>query len=152
MSFDLLDRVRRNIGVRLALWYAFVFALNCVALFALAYYLLAAAIGSKDREVLQARLREYAAIYVGSGLASLRNAIQHEEGSQQTFFVRLVSAWNDVSVINVPDEWITFKDIPGGVAGYRQRVSVIRVPKTAERDFAIASLTLPDNSLLQVGR
>jgi signal transduction histidine kinase len=152
MSFDLLDLARRNTGVRLGLWHALVFAISSFALLALAYYLLAAAIGSKDREVLQARLREYAAIYVGGGLASLRNAIQHEEGSQQTFFVRLVSAWNDVSVVNVPDEWITFKDIPGGVAGYRQRVSVIRIPKTAERDFAIASLTLPDNSLLQVGR
>ena len=37
MSFDLLDRARRNIGVRLGLWYAFIFTLSTVALFALAY-------------------------------------------------------------------------------------------------------------------
>ena len=51
-----------------------------------------------------------------------------------------------------PADWITFKDIPGGLAGYRQRVGFIRIPKNAERDFIIASMLLPDNSLLQVGR
>ena len=152
MSFDLLDRARRNIGVRLGLWYAFIFTLSTVALFALAYYLLAAAIGTKDREVLEARLREYAAVYGNSGPAGLRRAIQQEEGSQKTYFVRLLSPWNDVSLVNVPDDWITFKDIPGGWAGYRQQVGVIRVPKNAEKDFVIASAVLPDNSLLQVGR
>src|SRR6185369_5116927 len=124
MSFDLLDRVRRNIGVRLALWYAFVFALNCVALFALAYYLLAAAIGTKDREVLEARLREYAAVYGNSGPAGLRNAIRQEEGTQKTYFIRLLSPWNDVTLLNVPDDWITFKELPGGWSGYRHQVGV----------------------------
>jgi signal transduction histidine kinase len=152
MSFDLLDRTRRNIGVRLGLWYAFIFAVSSFALLAVAYVLLAAAIGGKDRELLAARLREFAAIYDNSGLGGLRAAIQQEEGSQQTFFVRLVSAWNDVSFVNVPDDWITFRDIPGGWTGYRQKVGVIRVPKNAERDFLLASAVLPDNSLLQVGR
>src|SRR5881396_1251615 len=152
MSFELLDRARRNIGVRLGLWYAFIFTLSSVALFALAYYLLAAVIGTKDREVLEARLREYAAVHDNSGLAGLRNAIQQEEGSQKTYFVRFVSPWNDVSLVNVPDDWITFKDIPGGWAGYRRQVGVLRVPKNAEKDFVIASAVLPDNSLLQVGR
>src|SRR5438552_1735347 len=101
MSFDLLDRARRNIGVRLGLWYAFIFTLSTVALFALAYYLLAAAIGTKDREVLEARLREYAAVYGNSGPAGLRHAIQQEEGSKRTYFVRHLSPWNDLSHVNV---------------------------------------------------
>jgi signal transduction histidine kinase len=152
MSFDLLDRARRDTGVRLGLWYAFIFALGSFALLTLAYYLLAAAVNRKDREVLEARLREFSAVYDNSGLSGLRNALQQEEANQQTFYVRLVSAWNDVSFVNVPDDWITFKDIPGGLAGYRQRVGVIRIPKNAERDFVLASAVLPDNSLLQVGR
>ena len=152
MSFDLFDKARRNIGVRLGLWYAFVFTLSNVALFALAYYLLAAAVGSKDREVLRARLGEYAVVYANGRLPALRNAIQTEEGGRKTFFVRLVRPWNDVAFVSVPDDWIAFKDIPGGWAGYRRQVGVIRVPKDAERDFVIASAVLPDNSLLQVGR
>lgn len=152
MSFDLVERARRNIGIRLGLWYAFVFGLSSVALFALAYYLLAGAIGGKDREVLEARLREYAAIYESGGLSGLREALQQEGGSQKTLFIRLANAFNDVSFANVPDDWITFKELPGGWAGYRQQVGVIRIPKNAEKDFVIASAVLADRSLLQVGR
>ena len=103
MSFGLLERARRNIGIRLSLWYALIFTLSSVALLALAYYLLAAAIGSKDREVLEAQLREYAAIYdrprARPGCATRFN---RRKEARQTFFVRLVSAWNDVSFVNVP--------------------------------------------------
>ncbi|HKI69159.1 MAG TPA: hypothetical protein VKA67_06190, partial [Verrucomicrobiae bacterium] len=152
MSFDLLKAARRNIGVRLALWYASVFALSSVALLVLAYYLLAAAIGSKDREVLQAHLQEYAAIYDNGGLSALRDAIQQEANGQKTFFIRLVNAWNDVTLLNVPDEWITFKDMPSGLAGIHRRVGFVRIPKNTEKDFLIASMLLPDNSVLQVGR
>lgn len=152
MSFALLDRARRNIGIRLGLWYALVFALSSVALFALAYYLLAAAVGGKDREVLEARLRAYAAIYENAGLAGLRDAIQRDEASQKTLFIRWIGAWNNVSLVNAPEDWITFKDLPGGWAGYRQRIGIVRIPRNAEKDFVIASANLADHSILQVGR
>jgi signal transduction histidine kinase len=152
MSFGLINAARRNVGVRLGLWYAFIFACSSVALLGIAYYLLATAIGSKDRELVQARLREYAAVYDAGGLSDLRTTLQEEQGNQKTLFVRVVNAWNDVAFANIPDDWITFHDVPGGLAGYRQRVGVIRIPKNAERDFIIASAVLPDNSLLQVGR
>ncbi|HEX9047333.1 MAG TPA: HAMP domain-containing sensor histidine kinase [Verrucomicrobiae bacterium] len=152
MSSGPLEKLRRNIGVRLGLWFTFVFTLSCIALFALAYYVLAAAVGNKDREVLQARLREFAAVYDNGGLPDLRRVIQQEEGRQKTYFVRVVDIWNDVTLLSVPDEWITFHDIPTGFAGYRQKIGVIRIPKNAEKDFVIASTLLPDNSLLQVGR
>jgi len=113
---------------------------------------LAAAIGSKDREVLEARLREFAAVYDNGGLAALRHVIQQEKGDQKQVYVRLVSAWNEVALVSVPDDWVTFRDIPSGLAGYRQKIGVIRIPKNAEKDFVIASTLLPDNSLLQVGR
>ena len=152
MFYGPLEKLRRNIGVRLGLWYASIFTCSCIALFALAYYVLTAAIGSKDREVLQARLREYAAVYENGGLSELRAVIHQEESGQKLFFVRLVSAWNNIAYVDAPDDWITFKDIPSGLAGYRQRVGIIRIPKNAEKDFVIASAVLPDNSLLQVGR
>lgn len=152
MSYGPLEKIRRNIGVRLGLWFAFIFALSCVGLLALAYFVLASAVGNKDREVLQARLREFAAVYETEGLAGLRNAAQQEEGDQKTLFIRLVSPWNDVPYVIVPNDWVTFHDIPTGLQGYRQRIGIIRIPKDAEKDFVIDSALLPDNSLLQVGR
>jgi signal transduction histidine kinase len=147
-----IEQIRRNIGVRLGLWSAFIFALSCVALLALAYYVLAAALGNKDREVLQARLREYAVIYHNDGVRGLRTVVRQEEGSQKTFFIRLVSPWNEAVLVSVPDEWVTFHDLPSGLAGYRQKIGVWRIPKNEEKDFVLASALLPDNALLQVGR
>ena len=152
MSFDLLKHAGRNIALRLGLWYAFVFAVSSVALLMISYYLLAAAVSHKDREVLLARLQEYAAVYDNGGVPALRAAMQQEAGDPKAFYVRLVNPWNQATLLNVPGDWITFRDIPGGLAGYRQQVGFIRIPKNAERDFIIASTLLPDNSLLQVGR
>jgi signal transduction histidine kinase len=152
MSFGLINLARRNVGVRLGLWYAFIFTCSSVALLGLAYFLLANAIGNKDRELVQARLREYATLYRAGGLRALQNALEQERGSQQTFLVRVANVWNAVLFSNAPDDWWTSEEIPGGLAGFRQRVGVIRIPKTAERDFVVASAVLPDDSLLQVGR
>ena len=152
MSFGPVEKLHRNIGVRLGLGSAFIFAFGCIGLLALAYFVLAAAVGSKDREVLEARLRGFATVYASDGLRGLRNAVQQEEGNQKTLFIRLVSPWNDVPYVIVPDDWVTFHDLPTGFAGYRQQVGVIRIPKNEERDFVIASALLADNSLLQVGR
>jgi signal transduction histidine kinase len=101
---------------------------------------------------LQARWHEFATVYDHGGLPDLRRAIQQAEGDHKTFFIRLVSPWNDLALVSVPDDWVTFHDIPSGLAGYRQRIGVIRIPKDAEKDFVLASALLPDNSLLQIGR
>src|SRR6266567_7048451 len=73
MSSGLLEPLRRNIAIRLGLWYALIFTLSSLALLTLAYYLVAAAVGSKDREVLAARLKEAAAVYDGGGLTALQD-------------------------------------------------------------------------------
>src|SRR2546426_6366382 len=101
MSFGLLDRLRRNIGVRLSLWYALIFTVSSVALFTLAYYLLAAAIGSKDREVLEARLKEAAAVYDGGGVGALQRWVKSQSPQlQQTLFVRLLNVFNSVVFVS----------------------------------------------------
>ena len=49
MSFGLINIARRNVGVRLGLWYAFIFACSSVALLGLAYLLLVNTIASAER-------------------------------------------------------------------------------------------------------
>ena len=78
MFSGLLDPLRRNIAVRLSLWYALIFSISGWALLAFAYYLLAAAIGSKDREVLGARWKEVAAVYQAGGVPALRSWWENE--------------------------------------------------------------------------
>ncbi len=149
-----MDRLRRNFALRLNLWHALIFIACSGVLFLLVYYVLVAAVERKEREVLEARLKEYALIYRTGGLTSLRGwaAQQKETGAPTQFFVRFVDRWNQQFVVQVPDEWVSFRDVETGWEGYRRQVGVIRIPKDEERDFALVSLAFADGSLLQVGR
>jgi len=147
-------RLLRNFSVRLNLWYVLVFTTSSLALFLLLYYFLAAALEREEQEVIQARLKEYAAIYQAGGVRGLQSWLYRQEGSpkQKSFFVRLLTGRDSVTLLSVPEEWVAFRDAGLGWDGYRRQVGVLRIPKDAERDFAIASTVLPDGALLQVGR
>lgn len=153
MFCALVDPLRRNIAVRLSLWYALIFSLSGLALLAFAYYLLAAAIGGKDREVLEARWKEVAAVYEAGGLGALRSWWDSEPPQvQHTLLVRVVDVFDQVDFVRWPEDWVTVRDVPIGRTGFRWPVGIIRIPQTAERDFILAAQFLPDGSLLQVGR
>src|SRR5947208_14262190 len=114
MFSGLLDPLRRNIGVRLGVWYAFIFGLSSIALFTLAYYLVAGAVGSKDREVLEARLKEAAAVYNGGGVGALQRWVKSQpQEVQQTLFVRLLNVFNNEAFVSAPTDWVTFQAVPG---------------------------------------
>jgi signal transduction histidine kinase len=154
MSSGLLEPLRRNIGLRLSLLYALIFTLSSVALLAVAYYLLAAAVGSKDREVLEARLKEAAVVYEASrGQASaLRNWVRSQPAEvRNTMFVRLVNSFNNADlIISAPEEWVAFRDVPGW-EGFLQ-TPYIRIPQNAERDYTLGSVEFRDGWVLQIGR
>lgn len=153
MSSGLLSPLRRNIAVRLSLWYALIFSLCGLALLAFAYYLLAAAIGSKDREVLEARWKEVAAVYQAGGIGALRAWWDSEPPQvQHTLLVRLVDVFDVVEFVRWPEDWVSVRDVPIGRTGLRWPVGIIRIPQNAERDFILLPEFLPDGSLLQVGR
>jgi signal transduction histidine kinase len=152
MSSGLLDPLRRNIGLRLSLFYAFIFTVSSVALLALAYYLLAAAVGGKDREVLEARLKEAAVVYETGGVIGLRSWVASQPPEvQNTMFVRLVNTNNNSGlVVSAPEDWVALKDVPGW-EGFL-RVPYLRIPQNAERDYTLGRIELPGGWVLQIGR
>jgi signal transduction histidine kinase len=146
-----LRDLARNIAVRLSLWYALVFTCSSLALFVFVYYMLVAAVGSKDREVLVARLKEAAAVYDASGITALRSWVASQpEQIHSSLFLRLVTPFGQTPVVYAPKEWITFHDVPGWDGRSREE-GTIRVPRNAQQDFMIQSGLLPDGSLLQIG-
>jgi signal transduction histidine kinase len=153
MYSGLLDTLRRNVAVRLSLWYALIFSLSGLALLAFAYYLLASAISGKDREVLEARWKELAAVYEAGGTGGLRGWWESEPPQiQRTLLVRLVNVMDNVVFVRWPEDWVTTRDVPIGRSGFRWPVGVLRIPQDAERDFILAAQLMPDGSVLQVGR
>jgi signal transduction histidine kinase len=147
-----LDSLRRNIGVRLALWYALIFMLSTGALFALAYYLLAAAIGAKDQELLESQLKEAASVYENGGVRALRGWVGDLPAQvKNTTVVRLVNGFTQLALpINTPPDWITYRDIPG--FGGLLKVRFIRIPLNAEKDLIRDQAEFADGSILQIGR
>jgi signal transduction histidine kinase len=152
MSFGLLKLLRRNIGVRLSLLYALIFTVSMVALLALAYYLLAAAVGSKDQEVLEARLKEAATVYEAGGVIGLRSWVVNQPAEvQNTMFVRLVNPTDNTGlVISAPPDWVALRDVPGWEG--LLKAQYIRIPKNAERDYTLGRVALADGWVLQIGR
>ena len=78
MSSNPLERLARSFTVRLSLGYAALFTISAAILFGLLYLLLASTLQSKDQEVIEARLRECAAVYDNGGLAALRDLVQRQ--------------------------------------------------------------------------
>ncbi len=106
MSYGLLDRLWRNIAVRLSLWYALIFALSAAALLGLVYYLVGREFERKDQEVILARLKEYATVYQAGGAQALRQRALQENrpGDEKAFYVNLITPQVVLPII-VPDEW-----------------------------------------------
>ncbi len=80
----------RSITFRLNLWYALTFLLSVAVLFVALYFLVAAAVQRQDREIVEARLKELAAIYNNGGAASAAElgATQRRCETRKTFHPR----------------------------------------------------------------
>jgi signal transduction histidine kinase len=142
----------RSITFRLNLWYALTFLLSVAGLFVALYFLVAAAVQRQDREIIEARIKELAAIYNGGGPMVLANWIHRsEEGKREILYVRVVSRWREVLVLKAPDGWVNYEPAQVNL-GVASQVVTVRVPRDQQRDFTIAAMMLRDGSELQVGR
>lgn len=146
--------VLHKFTVRLSLWYATLFTLSAGVLFGLLYLLLASALERKDHEVIETRLRACAALYDNGGLDALQEFVQSSRGADKprSFFVRVAGASGTVLLMNVPDDWVQFDPAALKPGGDVSRLVWLRIPQDADSDFTIASMRLPDNSVLEVGR
>lgn len=138
---------------RLNLWYASIFILSALLLFWAAYFLLGTALQRKDREVIESRLKEYAAIYQNNGLSALRSWIA-SSGDAQTerpLFVRVINRFNQVVFLTAPQEWVEVGPLTFDF-GVPRQVAWLRIPRSAERDLVLAATRFPDGSVMQVGR
>lgn len=154
MSSNPLDRLTRSFTFRLSVGYAALFTLSAVILFGLLYLLLASTLQRKDREVIEARLRECEAVYDNGGLAALQELVQRSRDSDKdkSFFVRLAGQRGSVLLLAAPDDWVQFDTSTLDRGGDLSRLVWLRIPKDEERDFTVAAMRLPDGSVLQVGR
>jgi signal transduction histidine kinase len=154
MSSNPPKSLTHSFTFRLSLGYALLFVLSAATLFGLLYLLLASTLQSKDQEIIEARLRECAAVYDSGGLRALQGLIQRsrESDRDRSFFIRLAGLRGSVLLLTAPEDWVRFDASALDRGGDPSRLIWLRIPKDEQRDFTIAAMRLPDGSVLQVGR
>jgi len=152
-AWERVGRAARGLSFRLNLWHTLIFTASALALFAVFYWLLSFAIERKDREVVQAGLAEFAAVYNSRGAPGLRAHLAPlvNAPGRQTLFVRVTSPAGTTPVLIVPQEWVTM-DVRELAPGIRLETPYVRRPANDNRDLTIGQQGLADGAALLVGR
>jgi signal transduction histidine kinase len=152
MSSSWIDRVNQALGLRLAAWYLGTFLASTTVIVGLTYGLLATSLETRDHDIIQSTLREYATRYQAGGLPALARAIEVEQrsGLREPLFVRLVGPFQDVLLYSLPETWGAFdlSELPGGQNDIWGQVRA----RDRNAVLEVATLPLGGGTVLQVGK
>src|ERR1700726_4046996 len=143
MSSGQISRIWQSFAVRLSLLFAPTFTVSAVILFALLYLLLTSFFEQSEREIIQARLKECAAVYEARGLLALNDLVHRTEFDQNEgpFFVRVTGPQRSVLLMVAPREWLSETGVAADSNGVGQN-AWLRIPKDDRSEFIIASTQL----------
>jgi signal transduction histidine kinase len=115
-------------GLRLALWYATLFVIGSLAIVVLTYYVARVSLEQRDRQIIEAKIGEYASAYRRGGIGALADTVRAEQlTAPERLFVRVVDRGAETIVLSQPQGWN---------------------PEALE----MASMRLRDGTLVQVGK
>src|SRR5690242_12471962 len=125
---DSRPRGSRPVGLRIALWYATLFIIGAMAIVVLTYLLTRASLEQRDRQIINAKLGEYANVYARGGVSALADTVAAEQRTApERLFVRVAGDGSQALVLSSPGAWN---------------------PSSLE----VASARLDDGVLMQVGK
>lgn len=118
----------RTFGLRLALWYATLFVSGAIAIVFVTYFLTAASLAQRDRQIINGKLGDYAAAYLRGGVRVLAATVRAEQQvAPERLFVRVVDRGVEAVVLSNNAGWDPAK-------------------------LELVSATLADGTLVQVGK
>jgi signal transduction histidine kinase len=154
MSSNPIERSGWSFSLRLNLGYAALFVFGCLALFLVAYFVLATQVQQKEKELIQARVDEYRGWYEGGGLEGLnQNFRTRPTSGKNAFFVRVFGPRNSVRFLSVPEEWQDFDLKQVELVGVDDKQPWFSLTGQDGKHvwlFGVAQLS--DGHLLQVGK
>jgi signal transduction histidine kinase len=154
MLLKRIERLWHSFTVRLSLWYAATFTFSTVVLFALLYFLLISFFERSEREIIQERLKECAAVYESRGLRALKDTVNQRQFTENEgpFFVEVTGPLGNVALLVAPADWVDFNNFSSVFAEPNSNSAWLRIPKDKRSDFIIESTPLSDGATLRVGR
>ncbi|MDR1988844.1 MAG: hypothetical protein LBQ09_01280 [Acidobacteriaceae bacterium] len=92
----------------LTLWYAALFVAASIVLVLITYALTAASLATRDQQIINASLGEYASVYARGGLSELAATVRAEQRTApERLFVRVVSRGAEAIVLSDSEGWDT---------------------------------------------
>jgi len=93
-------------GLRLGVWYATLFVLGSTAIVSLTYYLTAASLAQRDRQIIRDKLAEYGTAYYRGGINLVADTVRAEQRTaQERLFVRVVDRGAEAIVLSEREGW-----------------------------------------------
>jgi len=155
MSSRWRDVLRDALGLRLALWYAIIFVASALALVAVTYVLLSASLRRWDRDTIETALVQYGRAYMIGGVQALAREIQDGNlaASPGPLFVRTVGPGQELVFFSMPQQWrrLDLSQLETPRLRGEQTWSVLDIGDDGNA-LEVASVRLPDGTLLQVGK
>ena len=155
MYLELLRRFRRSFSFRLTLYFATGFILGSLLLFGFAYFLVSSSLQANDKTAIQLKLKEYADEYQIHAITGVKTIVESEtsSGTLRPFMVRLASPHNETIFLKPPTEGVNYDFKQLEQTNGTETSTWIHLKAPDEDDaLDIASLRLPDHSLLQIGK
>lgn len=101
-----MSSARNAFGLRIASWYAALFAVSAIAIVALTYAVAARTLAERDHQILRSTVAEYAGAYARGGLRLLANTVQAEQAvAPERLFVRVYDRGVESLVLSNPQGW-----------------------------------------------
>jgi signal transduction histidine kinase len=137
----------KTLGFRLTLWYAAIFIVSSVILFAVSYFFLTLSVRDNRREI-ESKLRKYVSLYERGGVAAVRKAA---DDARNAYFVRVLGPGDNTVFFTNSALWKKFDVKPSQqqpAAGQWQYF-----PATTDADvLELTSVDLPGGIVVQVGK
>jgi len=150
-----LDRIGKNIVIRLTLWYAVVFIFSFLVLFGIAYYFLYTSIKYLEKQDIIVEHNELTIKHINGGLSALKEELdfEHQVSGKNFFLVRITNPQNDIVFLNIPDQSAEsdFKELEGITVSENEQWTHL-TGHSDLHDWDILSRFLSNGYLLQVGK
>lgn len=158
MSLSKIKNLTRQVGVKMTLWHLFLLLISACFLFFIFYYLFSQSLEDKDHEILQAKFKEYSAIYQIGGEKALKTHMSSPDISfkeNAEFFVRIES--HDHNTVFFQSEGKTsifnLKEIEHGLYDLNDKEQWLYIKtKREEDDLEVLSIRMQNGEYLQVGK
>jgi signal transduction histidine kinase len=155
MSSKKSSQLGLTFSLKQSLAYALFFSVASVALFGAVYYTVHGMVMRGEREVVEARIREYRAWYAEGGLAALqRRFYDRSDMTRDIYFVRVVGPGNAALFVSIP-RGVGSVDLAQINLAQEARLQPwynVLLGRGPENTWTVGSATLTQGLTLQVGK